>query len=52
MLSAADRESHSDHWATFGAHPEWKRIRALPKYKDTVSKITSIFLVPENYSQI
>ena len=52
MLSASDRDAHKDHWSKFGAHPEWQRMRELPKYKDTVSKITNFFLKPTTYSQI
>jgi hypothetical protein len=52
MLSASDREAHKAHWKAFGEHPEWNRMKALPKYADTVSKITNIFLKPTAYSQI
>ena len=52
MLSAADREAHKAHWKAFGEHPEWNRMKAMPKYKDTVSTITNIFLAPTAYSQI
>lgn len=52
MLSASDLESHKAHWDKFRDHPVWNRMKAMPKYKDTVSKITNIFLVPTAYSQI
>jgi len=52
MLSAANREAHEAHWSKFGEHPEWERLRNLPRYKDTVSKSTNIFLIPTAYSQI
>ena len=52
MLSAADRKAHEGHWKTFGEHPEWNRMKAMPKYQDTVSAITSIFLTPTAFSQI
>ncbi|MBN1292882.1 MAG: NIPSNAP family protein, partial [Candidatus Latescibacteria bacterium] len=52
MLSASDRETHKAHWAKFGDHPEWLRMKVMPKYKDTVSKITNFFLIPTAYSQI
>ncbi|MCA9734929.1 MAG: NIPSNAP family protein [Deferribacteres bacterium] len=52
MLSASDREAHKEHWRQFGAHPEWQRMKEMPKYKDTVSKITNIFLQPAAYSQL
>jgi len=52
MLSAADRDAHGAHWKAFGEHPEWIRMKAMPKYEDTVSTITNIFLSPTAYSQI
>ena len=52
MLSAADRDAHKEHWKAFGDHPEWNRMKAMPKYKDTVSAITNLFLAPTAYSQI
>ena len=52
MLSSADRESHKKHFDDFLAHPEWKRIKVLEEYKDTVSKIRRWFLQPTSYSQL
>lgn len=52
MLSASDMDAHKEHWKAFMAHPEWNRMKKLPKYKDTVSKITKKFLVPTKYSQL
>jgi hypothetical protein len=52
MLSASTLEEHKKHFDIFRKHPEWMKMKDLPKYKDTVSKITSIMLVPTEYSQI
>lgn len=52
MLSASDEDSHKQHWKDFLAHPEWKRIKVLEKYKDTVSKIEKWVLKPTSYSQL
>lgn len=52
MLSAGDREAHEAHWKAFGEHPEWNRMKAMPKYSDTVSAITNVFLTPTAFSQI
>jgi hypothetical protein len=52
MLSAEDREAHKKHFSAFGAHPTWTKMKNDPQYADTVSKITSRFLVPTAYSQI
>jgi hypothetical protein len=52
MLSASDMDAHKAHWSKFVSHPEWERMKEMPKYKDTVSNITNPFLVPTSYSQI
>jgi hypothetical protein len=52
LLCSPDRETHKVNWERFLAHPTWKRLFADPQYADTVSKITSRFLVPTAYSQI
>ncbi len=52
MLSADNLKAHQDHWKAFLAHPEWDRIKRLPKYQDTVSKITSVMLSPTGFSEI
>jgi hypothetical protein len=52
MLCSPDMETHKRNWAAFGVHPTWVRLKNDPQYADTVSKITSRFLVPAAYSQI
>ncbi len=52
MLSADDMTSHQEHWKAFLAHPEWNRMKAMDRYKDTVSKIQKWFLEPTDYSQL
>jgi hypothetical protein len=52
MLCSPDLETHKKNWAAFGVHPTWVRLKNDPQYADTVSKITSRFLVPAAYSQI
>jgi len=41
-------------WATFGADPEWARLKALPGYADAevVSGITATLLRPTDASQL
>ncbi len=51
MLSADDMDSHKVHWKAFLDHPEWERMKKIPKYDDTVSNITNWFLAPTSYSQ-
>ena len=52
MLSGPDREAHKKHFDAFLKHPVWIKLKGDPQYADTVSKITSRFLKPKDYSQI
>ena len=52
LLSAEDAESHEKHFTAFREHPEWKRIKVLEEYKETVSKIEKWILQPTSYSQL
>ena len=52
MLSGPDRAAHAEHWKAFNAHPVWVKLKNDPQYAETVSKITSRFLVPTDYSPI
>ena len=52
MLVFDDMEMRDKRWPIFGSNPDWKKLRANPAYKDTVSNITDIILRPTRYSQI
>jgi hypothetical protein len=52
LLCSPDRETHKNSWSAFGRHPVWLRLKNDPQYAETVSKITSRFLVPAACSQI
>jgi hypothetical protein len=52
MLAFDDMAMRDKRWPIFGSSPEWKKLRANPAYKDTVSNITDIILRPTRYSQI
>jgi len=52
MLSAPNMDEHKKHWKAFGGHPVWKKMRGMPLYKGTVSKIYNYFLKPLKCSQI
>lgn len=54
MVTFDDKEAHGKHWQSFGGDPEWKKVSAIPEYADAklVSKITSTFLKPADFSQI
>ncbi len=43
----ADRDAH---WKSFGADPAWKKLSAMPEYKNNVSHIDIMFLRPTDYS--
>ncbi|MHC4425891.1 MAG: NIPSNAP family protein [Planctomycetota bacterium] len=52
MLVFDDLTDRDKKWKVFGGDPEWKKLKANPAYKDTVSNITDIILRPASYSQI
>ena len=52
MLCSPDRETHKKNWSAFTKHPVWLKLKTDPQYAETVSKITSRFLVPAAFSQI
>ncbi|MBT3201644.1 MAG: NIPSNAP family containing protein [Phycisphaerales bacterium] len=52
MLSAPNMDEHKKHWKAFMAHPDWNRMKKMPLYKGTVSKIYNYFLKPLKCSQI
>lgn len=54
MITFDDLESKANHWKSFVADPEWKKISVIPEYADAklVSHITSTMLVPLSCSQI
>jgi len=54
MLSFADLAELTDHWAAFGNDPEWKKLKASPRYayEEIVSNITNLVLSPLASSQI
>jgi hypothetical protein len=52
MLAAPDMKTNEANWKTFVAHPDFNRMKNDPKYADTVSKITKLFLEPTDYSEV
>ena len=52
MVTFDDIEAKKANWKTFGQHPEWKKMREDPQYKDTVSNITNTILKAAPGSQI
>jgi hypothetical protein len=45
----ADRDAH---WKTFGADPEWVKLKALPEYLNTVSFNDTQLLNPAEFSEL
>jgi hypothetical protein len=52
MLAAPDMPTNEAGWKTFLEHPDFVKMKDDPKYADTVSKITKLFLEPTDYSQV
>lgn len=52
MLVYDDEAEHKKVWETFRSAPAWQKMKSDPRYADTVSKITSLFLVPTSYSSL
>ncbi len=52
MLGFDDMDTKEKSWKRFGKDPGWKKLKAEPYYKDTVSNITNILLRPASISQI
>jgi len=50
MTAHADTIAQKANWDAFGVHPEWERMRDMPRYQNTVSKITRYLLYPTAYS--
>jgi hypothetical protein len=50
MVVFDDKAAADESWNNFRAHPDWKTLSAVEKYKGTVSKIHSTWLSPRPYS--
>jgi hypothetical protein len=52
MVAFKDMAERTKKWESFGSDPDWSRIKVLPEYANTVSKIIKKFLEPLPYSQV
>ena len=52
LTSFENMDERKAHWAAFGADDAWKKLSALPEYKNTVSKNETIFLRSTAYSDL
>ena len=50
MTVYADDEALKQAWDRFSDHPDWRTLKAVEKYKGTVSKIHKVLLSPRPYS--
>jgi hypothetical protein len=52
MVSGENMDEHKKHWGEFMNAPAWKKLSGDAQYKDTVSRVISIFLKRTPASQI
>jgi hypothetical protein len=52
LLCAQDLDANRAGWKAFVNHPDWKAMKDLPKYADTVSHIDRQYLVPTQFSEV
>jgi hypothetical protein len=52
MLTFESKDAQKAAWAAFMGHAEWQEMSGDPQYRDTVSRITNIELLPAACSQI
>ena len=52
MTSFNSIKERDEHWKTFSADAEWKRLSGLPEYQHTVSKSDIILMHATDYSDI
>ncbi|SMB98382.1 NIPSNAP family containing protein [Hymenobacter roseosalivarius DSM 11622] len=52
LTTFENQAARDEHWKSFGADPEWKKLSSLPEYQNNVSKNDKVFLRPTAYSDI
>jgi len=52
LTSFENMDERKAHWAAFSADESWKKLLALPEYKNTVSKNETVFLRSTAYSDL
>ncbi len=52
MTSFENMNDRNEHWKSFVADLEWKKLSTMPEYQNTVSKIDIVFLTPTQYSDL
>ncbi|MFT3934240.1 MAG: NIPSNAP family protein [Chitinophagaceae bacterium] len=52
MTSFNNMDARTEHWKTFSADAEWKKLSAMPQYQHNVSKAEVILMHATDYSDI
>ena len=52
MTCHENEEAQAANWASFRDHPEWKRMKVLDEYQNTVSQSDKWMLYPAAYSDL
>ena len=52
LTTFENKASRDEHWKAFGDAEEWKKLKADPQYMNNVSKNTSYFIYPTEFSDI
>lgn len=52
MTTFENRADRNKHWEAFGKDDYWKKLSAMPEFKNNVSKGNTWFLYPADYSDI
>lgn len=52
MTTFEDKASRDAHWKSFSDDAEWNKLKVNPEYQNNVSKNTSFYLYPTEYSDI
>jgi hypothetical protein len=52
MTSFENMAAREQHWKTFGADAEWKKLSAMPEYQHNVSKADIILMHATDYSEL
>ena len=50
MTTFSNQASRDAHWKAFFDSPEWKEMKAMPKYENNVSHAAITFLYLTEYS--
>ena len=52
MTTFENKAARDAHWKAFGSSPEWTKLKAEPQYLNNMSKNTSFFMYPVEYSDL